>query len=351
MASARMSIFNTLRIWAALAASLTVVVLAEAPAWAQPMLRLERPEDSARVKWPVEVSGQAPPSARIRISVDGQVKATLRVGPEGRFAHKITGLPPKQDTLRITVVQLDERDQVQEQASVEVRLGLGPPMKSAAPTPTSPVDPPSDKETPAAAPDQDAPTPEKPQQVESETQTPKTQAPERQTPPSPSTDTADSTQARRGAGVVPRLISQGLFSALIGGAGAAVGGVVSWRFTQHKLGEDSIVEPFAIAAGAYLGGALLLPLGMYTGGELGQGQGSLLWTYVGGVTATGSAIYLAKRPWVDTTPALAMLLILPPLGAWAGYELSRASEDGGADAQLQLIPTIDGARATFMMRW
>lgn len=337
-----------LKLCVALFASLSVTLDAQPCAWAQASLRLERPEDLAGVKWPIEVSGQAPPSSRVRISLDGQVKATLRVGADGKFSHKIIGLPPKHEILQITAEQLDERDQVREQASIKVSLGA--PIATPSPTPQAkpePEAPPAQAERPADEPAQEDGAPK---EASTPTLAPKANAQAAMPLSDEPLQSSAVMPSRRGAGFVPRLISQGLFSALIGGAGAAAGGVVSWRLTQRKLGADSIVEPFAIAAGAYLGGALLMPLGMYTGGELGQGDGSLLWTYVGGVVATGGAIYLAKRPWVGTTPALGALLILPPLGAWAGYELSSSSSEG-ADATLELIPTTDGAHAVFKMSW
>jgi len=272
--------------------------------------------------------------------MDGQVKATLRVDADGRFSHKIVGLPPKQEILEITAEQLDERDQVRERASIKVSLGA-PIATPSQPPQTTPKAPPEQAARPVEEPTRD--------EDEGSAQAPQTQAP--LTPSDAPLEPSAAMPSRRGAGLVPRLISQGLFSALIGGAGAAAGGVVSWRLTQRKLGEGSVVEPFAIAAGAYLGGALLMPLGMYTGGALGEGDGSLLWTYVGGIAATGGAIYLAKRPWVGTTSALSALLILPPLGAWAGYELSSSSSSEGADATLELIPTTDGAHAVFKMSW
>ena len=325
---------------------LLTIIISNAEAWAQSTLRMDRPEPQARVAWPLEVSGQAPPHSRVKLSLDGELKATLRVGEEGKFVHKITGLPPKKDTIRVTAAVLDARDQTRQQATVDVSLGQGQPMKSAAPGPSSQV----------AAYDKIQLTPSQLRDHKLLSRPVKLAAglfrePTLRTPALRYTpaELALDQEARPKPGLVPKLMSQGLFSVLIGGAGATAGGLVAWKVAEHQLGDSSPVEPIAIAAGAYLGGALLLPLGVYTGGEAAQGNGSLFWTYAIGLASTGGAIYYARKPWVGTKEAVGTLLIFPVLGSWLGYEFSSHVE--GTRAKLSLMPSAQGAQATLGMSW
>lgn len=326
--------------------ALVTIVITNAEAWAQSTLRMDRPEPQARVAWPLEVSGQAPPHSRVKLTLDGELKATLRVSAEGKFVHKITGLPPKKDTIRVTAAVLDARDKPVNQATVSVSLGQGQPTSSAAPGPSSQA---AAYEKIQLSPAQlrDHKLLSRPVKLAAGLfREPTLRTPALRHAPG---ELMLEQEARSRPGLVPKLMSQGLFSVLIGGAGATAGGLVAWKAAERQLGDDSPMEPIAIAAGAYLGGALLLPLGVYTGGEAAQGHGSLFWTYAIGLASTGGAIYYARKPWVGTKEAVGTLLIFPVLGSWLGYEFSSHLE--GTRAKVSLTPSAQGAQATVGLSW
>ena len=127
-----------------------------------------------------------------------------------------------------------------------------------------------------------------------------------------------------GPGWVPRAMGSSLVGGLAALGGAALGGGAAWRVSRAKLGQGSPFERLIVAAGAYAGGVLTAPVGVWGGAKLAQGRGGLMATYAGGLLGTAAAWSYARRPEVSTQRAYGALLIGPMLGAMAGYELSHA---------------------------
>lgn|GEM_PF-1997151 len=121
-----------------------------------------------------------------------------------------------------------------------------------------------------------------------------------------------------------RLLVEGGAGVGTGLAGALVGvGVFMLGNTLQLIepGEGPAVLPFALA-----GAALGFPLGVWWGGELMAGKGSLLATFggaaVGGVAAVGlwSVSERSRQPLSGLLAGVA--IPLPVVGAFLGYELS-----------------------------
>lgn len=121
-----------------------------------------------------------------------------------------------------------------------------------------------------------------------------------------------------------RLLVEGGAGVGTGLAGALVGvGLFMLGNTLQLIepGEGPTVLPFALA-----GAALGFPLGVWWGGELMAGKGSLLATFggaaVGGVAAVG-LWSVSERSGQPLSSLLAGVAIpLPVVGAFLGYELS-----------------------------
>lgn len=322
-------------------------------------LQMERPEHLARVSWPLEVSGKTAPNARVKLILDDEPQATIRADTSGRFNYKLTGLPPKKHQMKVTAAIVDNADRPLASTTVAVRLQEQQQGQAAAYKAVPAAELEDAKFLPQGKVllSQDglrrnmllnAPVRLKPGLFRE----PGTSSPAMRHIPAPLA--LDESVKPKPPGRFPRMMSEGLFGLLITSAGATAGGLAAWKISESTLGKDSPMETVAIAGGAYLGGALLLPLGIYTGGEVAGGQGSLFWTYAAGLGATGAAMYYARRPWVGTNEAIGTLILLPLIGSWLGYELSMPSEDelkAPYRARVSLLPTSDGASASLGLDW
>lgn len=128
----------------------------------------------------------------------------------------------------------------------------------------------------------------------------------------------------------PERIAVELGGGVVGGAAGAFSlGVLSAGVCAlTDAGARSFGCLIPAVAGAYLGGAVGIPLGVWGFGNLMDGDGGLGWTMLGSLSGTAiAATTLVLTDIEQGSPLWWTLLIgLPLTGAVLGYELS-ASED------------------------
>jgi hypothetical protein len=134
---------------------------------------------------------------------------------------------------------------------------------------------------------------------------------------------------------------------LVGGALGTLGGAVLGAAYGNSNGGGFAALGYFIL-GAAAGNILFMPLGTWAGGTLADGNGSILFTYlgggagvVGGALLTAALGSVADGDWLFPV-SLALLVIFPLGGAMLGYELTHDDEDSQPKLRV-----VEGLSPTF----
>jgi hypothetical protein len=131
-----------------------------------------------------------------------------------------------------------------------------------------------------------------------------------------------------------------LLEALAGGTGTLLGGAAGVAAAVALTSCDFIEGDCTTANALTLSGiALGAASGTYLAGRLMKGRGRFLGTLIGSSAGTGAGLLLLLADGDDPTMGVLALLLLPGLGAMAGYESTHASQEPPRSS-LTFIPVL-----------
>ena len=137
-----------------------------------------------------------------------------------------------------------------------------------------------------------------------------------------------------------RLLGEVLLGGLAGTGGLFVGGLIGAGLCSDDGGDFSCLG--SVLIGAYIGGVLAVPLGVYAVGASGDQDGSLGSAILGSVL--GSAVGFGSL-LIGEELGVALLITGPPIGAMIGFNSSRRWDRAPTPKGTALLSLRDGELA------